>query len=92
MIEKVARALWDYNECGESGLQWDNYEIGTMSDLQKQIHIDMAKLVIKAMREPTSKMQNDYYEMRMATGHGKMQSCFPFAVWECAVDAALKEE
>lgn len=85
MIEKMATALFEHD--------WERkWNDKFMQEYERKHYYKLAKIAIEAMREPTSKMQNDYYEMRMATGHGKMQSCFPFAVWECAVDAALKEE
>ncbi len=81
MIERVAKAI-----CCPTGCEYPNQcSIPNTRDIIK------AKAAIEAMRVPTDEMQNNYYDMRMATGHGKMQSCFPFAVWECAIDAALKE-
>jgi hypothetical protein len=51
MLEKVAKAIWDYHECGDAGLQWDKPEPGTMSDLQKRISIDCAKKCLDTIKQ-----------------------------------------
>jgi hypothetical protein len=85
MIEKGARLLYDNSP--DKVFLWEH-----LPDEIKLYYKNLSRVFIEGMRIPTSQMQNNYYEMRMATGHGKINSCFPFAVWECAIDAALKEE
>ena len=92
MIEKVAKALWDYNECGETGLQWEHFEKGTMSDLQKQIHLDMAKAAILAMKE----IQPEYVSgiMQASLDATPINRCEQQAlqVWQNTIDAILNND
>lgn len=83
MVEKVARAIWDYNECSEAGLQWD-CEHGTMSDLQKHMSIDCARKCIEAMYEPTEEMKK--YATKKMIGYGDDA---PEDIYKFMIEAAL---
>lgn len=56
------------------------------------IHRIRARLAIEAMREPTDSQRNNYFKMRKAAGQSDMGACFIDSHWECAIDAALKED
>lgn len=84
MIERVAIALAMSQNPG-------NWKVDFSED-QKNLWMVRAKAAIEAMREPTDSQRNNYFKMRKAAGQSDIGACFIDSHWECAIDAALKEE
>lgn len=82
MIERVARGIHNYRP---RATKWEECAVLYQKELLLQ-----AKAAIEAMREPTFKMMNEYWNEKRKDGHTLQNSCFDVNEWERMIDAALK--
>jgi hypothetical protein len=94
MIEKVARALCDYDESLQprqfsDGSRWD-----TRTDLGRAAYREAASIAIQTMREPTDWMLENAERMCLGMMTDRGEGLVPYYLdsWRIMADAALGTE
>jgi hypothetical protein len=83
MIERVAKALFEFVEYDGSMGNFNPQYFETIPESHRDFWLRKAKIAIWAMREPTEAM------VRSVESH-ILSACSPEAIWRAMVDEALK--
>lgn len=92
MVERVARAICDWQEPG----RYD--EMAKLPATSSEMHVEhfhkIARVGIKAMREPTPEQRKAFWAAYLALGVNPKQQDDSFArtIWIAMIDAALAEK